>query len=57
MRHTTINSLITHASSHSLCKGQLSLFINVSGDMANTAEMAKQWASIHFKHIPLYTQG
>lgn len=42
MRRTTINSLITHASNHSVCKGQLYLFINVSGDMANTTEMAKQ---------------
>lgn len=30
MRHITINFLITHAPSHSLCKGQLSLFINAS---------------------------
>lgn len=57
MRHTAINSLITRASRHSFCKGQLSLFINVSGDVANTTQMAKQPASLHSRAILLPTQG
>lgn len=55
MRHSTINALITHATSHSLCKGQLSLLINVSGDTGKATETAKLGARMHFKGIPLHT--